>query len=114
MWFYYFIVVVGGSSVKVGIVYEQFIGKLMDGEGDLDLLFWRYFMLCYSKDGLYVFFIILFFEVLQMEVFKFFKFCQFFINVLVEVVLVDYYVFLVQIVLQVCLVYFELQSEIYC
>lgn len=24
----------GGSSAKVGTVYEQLIGKLMDGEGD--------------------------------------------------------------------------------
>lgn len=33
-WLYHLTVAAGGSSAKVGTVYEQLIGKLMDGEGN--------------------------------------------------------------------------------
>ncbi|KAM5273626.1 pleckstrin homology domain-containing family H member 1 [Ctenodactylus gundi] len=113
-WLYHLTVAAGGSSAKVGTVYEQLIGKLMDGEGDPDSPLWKHPMLCYSKDGLYTSLTTLPSEALQTEALKLFKSCQLFINVPVEATSVDYHVSLAQAALQVCLVHPELQSEIYC
>ncbi|CAO2586736.1 Pleckstrin homology domain-containing family H member 1, partial [Lemmus lemmus] len=113
-WLYHLTVAAGGSSAKVGTVYEQLIGKLMDGEGDPDSPLWRHPMLCYSRDGLCTSLTTLPSEALQTEALKLFKSCQLFINVPVEAASVDYHVSLAQTALQVCLVHPELQSEIYC
>ncbi|XP_051052146.1 pleckstrin homology domain-containing family H member 1 isoform X1 [Phodopus roborovskii] len=113
-WLYHLTVAAGGSSAKVGTVYEQLIRKLMDGEGDPDSPLWRHPMLCYSRDGLCNSLTTLPSEALQTEALKLFKSCQLFINVPVEAASVDYHVSLAQTALQVCLVHPELQSEIYC
>ncbi|XP_006873113.1 PREDICTED: pleckstrin homology domain-containing family H member 1 [Chrysochloris asiatica] len=113
-WLYHLTVAAGGSSAKVGTIYEQLIRKLMDGKGDPDSPLWRHPMLCYSKDGLCASLTTLPSEALQMEALKLFKSCQLFINVPVEATSVDYHVSLAQTALQVCLVHPELQSEIYC
>ncbi|KAM4853433.1 pleckstrin homology domain-containing family H member 1 [Thomomys bottae] len=113
-WLYHLTVAAGGSSAKVGTVYEQLIGKLMDGEGNPDSPLWRHPMLCYSRDGLCTSLTTLPSEALQTEALKLFKSCQLFINVPVEAASVDYHVSLAQTALQVCLVHPELQSEIYC
>uniref|UniRef100_A0A8C5LKQ7 Pleckstrin homology domain containing, family H (with MyTH4 domain) member 1 n=1 Tax=Jaculus jaculus TaxID=51337 RepID=A0A8C5LKQ7_JACJA len=89
-WLYHLTVAAGGSSAKVGTVYEQLIGKLMDGEGDP------------GKQG----------KVTKGRLCL--QSCQLFINVPVEAASVDYHVSLAQTALQVCLVHPELQSEIYC
>ncbi|XP_042547759.1 pleckstrin homology domain-containing family H member 1 [Dipodomys spectabilis] len=113
-WLYHLTVAAGGSSAKVGTVYEQLIGKLMDDEGNPDSPLWRHPMLCYSRDGLCTSLTTLPSEALQTEALKLFKSCQLFINVPVEAASVDYHVSLAQTALQVCLVHAELQSEIYC
>lgn len=113
-WLYHLTVAAGGSSAKVGTVYEQLIGKLMDGEGNPDSPLWRHPMLCYSQEGLCASLTTLPSEALQTEALKLFKSCQLFINVPVEAASVDYHVSLAQTALQVCLVHPELQSEIYC
>ncbi|XP_052041539.1 pleckstrin homology domain-containing family H member 1 [Apodemus sylvaticus] len=113
-WLYHLTVAAGGSSAKVGTVYEQLIGKLMAGEGNPDSPLWRHPMLCYSREGLYASLTTLPSEALQTEALKLFKTCQLFINVPVEAASVDYHVSLAQTALQVCLVHPELQSEIYC
>ncbi|EDL02635.1 mCG5814, isoform CRA_b, partial [Mus musculus] len=113
-WLYHLTVAAGGSNAKVGTVYEQLIGKLMDGEGNPDSPLWRHPMLCYSQEGLCASLTTLPSEALQTEALKLFKSCQLFINVPVEAASVDYHVSLAQTALQVCLVHPELQSEIYC
>ncbi|XP_031211692.1 pleckstrin homology domain-containing family H member 1 isoform X1 [Mastomys coucha] len=113
-WLYHLTVAAGGSSAKVGTVYEQLIGKLMDGEGNPDSPLWRHPMLCYSREGLCASLTTLPSEALQTEALKLFKSCQLFINVPVEAASVDYHVSLAQTALQVCLVHPELQSEMYC
>ncbi|MEJ1269461.1 pleckstrin homology domain containing family H (with MyTH4 domain) member 1 [Cricetulus griseus] len=72
-WLYHLTVAAGGSSAKVGTVYEQLIGKLMDGEGDPDSPLWRHPMLCYSRDGLCNSLTTLPSEALQTEALKLFK-----------------------------------------
>ncbi|XP_012869186.1 PREDICTED: pleckstrin homology domain-containing family H member 1 [Dipodomys ordii] len=72
-WLYHLTVAAGGSSAKVGTVYEQLIGKLMDDEGNPDSPLWRHPMLCYSRDGLCTSLTTLPSEALQTEALKLFK-----------------------------------------
>ncbi|XP_075469623.1 pleckstrin homology domain-containing family H member 1 isoform X4 [Ascaphus truei] len=113
-WRYHLTVAAGSGSAKVGTMYEQLIGKLLDVDGDSASALWKHPTLCYSKDGLHSSLTTLPSEALQTEALKLFKSCQLFINVPVEAPSIDYHVSLAQTALQVCLTHTELQNEMYC
>ncbi|KAM4665190.1 pleckstrin homology domain-containing family H member 1 [Discoglossus pictus] len=113
-WLYHLTVAAGSTGAKVGTIYEQLIGKLLDLDGDSGSLLWKHPMLCYSKDGLHSSLTTLPSEALQTEALKLFKLCQLFINVPIETPSIDYHVSLAQTALQVCLTHTELQNEMYC
>ncbi|XP_053553811.1 pleckstrin homology domain-containing family H member 1 [Bombina bombina] len=113
-WLYHLTVAAGSNNAKVGTMYEQLVGKLLDVEGDSASALWKHPMLCYSKDGLHSSLTTLPSEALQTEALKLFKLCQLFINVPIEASSIDYHVSLAQTALQVCLTHTELQNEMYC
>ncbi|KAJ1103873.1 hypothetical protein NDU88_001294 [Pleurodeles waltl] len=112
-WLYHLTVAAGSGSAKVGTMYEQLIGKLLDVDGDPGSPLWKNPTLCYSKDGLQSSLTTLPSEALQTEALKLFKSCQLFINVPLEAPSIDYHVSLAQTALQVCMTHTELQNEIY-
>ncbi|XP_029316341.1 LOW QUALITY PROTEIN: pleckstrin homology domain-containing family H member 1 [Cottoperca gobio] len=114
-WLYHLTVAAGScATFKVGTEYEQFIGKLLDAEGDPESALWKSEALSFCKEGLRSPLTTLPSEALQTEALKLFKSCQLFINVLVESPSVDYHTSLSQNALQVCLTHPELQNEMYC
>ncbi|XP_043931003.1 pleckstrin homology domain-containing family H member 2 [Protopterus annectens] len=113
-WLYHLTIAAGSTTVNVGTEFEQFVGKLLNVEGDHSSQVWRHPALCYSKEGISSPLTTLPSEALQTEAIKLFKSCQLFINVAIDSPAIDYHVSLAQSALQVCLTHPELQNEMYC
>ncbi|XP_071044238.1 uncharacterized protein CG43867 isoform X3 [Parasteatoda tepidariorum] len=112
-WLYNLTVVSSGHNLA-GTQTEQLFAKLMEVDGDESSPIWKHPLLLYTKDSLSQPLTTLPSEQLQMEAVKLFKSIQLFISVPMDTSGIEYHVALAQNSLQHCLIYQELQNELFC
>ncbi|GIY83075.1 uncharacterized protein CG43867 [Caerostris darwini] len=112
-WLYHLTVVSSGDNLA-GTQYEQLIAKLMEVNGDESSVVWKHPHLLYSKDPISQPLTTLPSEQLQIEAVKLFKSLQLFISVPLDTSGIEYHVALAQNSLLQCLIYPELQNELFC
>ncbi|KAG8198398.1 hypothetical protein JTE90_021640 [Oedothorax gibbosus] len=112
-WLYHLTVVSSGDNLA-GTQYEQLIAKLMEINGDESCVAWKHPLLLYSKDPITQPLTTLPSEQLQQEAVKLFKSLQLFMSVPLDTSGIEYHVVLAQNSLYQCLIYPELQNELFC
>ncbi|GFY66838.1 uncharacterized protein CG43867 [Trichonephila inaurata madagascariensis] len=112
-WLYHLTVVSSGDNLA-GTQYEQLIAKLMEVNGDESCVVWKHPLLLYTKDAISQPLSTLPSEQLQSEAVKLFKSLQLFISVPLDTSGIEYHVALAQNALLQCLIYPELQNELFC
>ncbi|XP_055926496.1 uncharacterized protein CG43867-like isoform X1 [Argiope bruennichi] len=112
-WLYHLTVVSSGDNLA-GTQYEQLIAKLMEVNGEESCVVWKHPLLLYSKDPISQPLTTLPSEQLQLEAVKMFKSIQLFISVPLDTSGIEYHVALAQNSLLQCLIYPELQNELFC
>ncbi|GFT92153.1 uncharacterized protein CG43867 [Nephila pilipes] len=112
-WLYHLTVVSSGDNLA-GTQYEQLIAKLMEVNGEESCVVWKHPLLLYIKDPISQPLTTLPSEQLQLEAVKLFKSLQLFISVPLDTSGIEYHVALAQNALLQCLIYPELQNELFC
>ncbi|XP_035206715.1 uncharacterized protein CG43867-like isoform X2 [Stegodyphus dumicola] len=112
-WMYHLTVVSSGENL-IGTQYEQLIAKLMEADGEENSAIWKHPLLLYSKDPISQPLTTLPSEQLQLDAIKLFKSIQLFISVPLDTSGIEYHVALAQNALLQCLIYPELQNELFC
>ncbi|CAH1790638.1 unnamed protein product [Owenia fusiformis] len=114
-WLYHLTVASGGGMGNIGTNHEQIISKLIDSGGDPGCICWKHPSVLYTREEtLECPLTTLPSELLQERALHLFRNCHMFMHRKIDSPAIDYHVNMAQRVTEECLLFPELQNEIYC